>query len=441
MYDNRIKPIVMPKWGLSMKEGKVTGWLAEEGTKIDVGKEILEVETDKIAGVVEAADSGVLRRRVGTPDTVYPVKALLGVVADESVSDAEIDAYVSSYVAPAVEEGEEEAGPGHEFLDLPEGRIRYARRGSGPQYVILIHGFGGDLDNWLFNIDALAEGATVYALDLPGHGQSGKALADPTPAGLAKTLLAFAEALGIEQPHLIGHSLGGAIAIEAARQGGGKVRSLDLISPAGLGPEINDDYIQGFVGAASRRDLKPVVENLFADPGKVTRQLVDDLLKYKRLDGVDAALAALAAGSFKEGRQQAVLTEALGKLGVPARRLGQGGQDHPGRPCRQCQRRQGRGDRGRRAYGPDGSRGQSERADQGASGEGVTMGRSGAVLSVMPEPCPTLRLRSASFTLPSVMVGEGRPSTSLPTLDGIFRLYSRLFRPIYQKKGGRPQVF
>ena len=83
MSDNRIKPIVMPKWGLSMKEGKVTGWLAEEGTKIDVGKEILEVETDKIAGVVEAADSGVLRRRVGTPDTVYPVKALLGVVADD----------------------------------------------------------------------------------------------------------------------------------------------------------------------------------------------------------------------------------------------------------------------------------------------------------------------------------------------------------------------
>ena len=317
MSDNRIKPIVMPKWGLSMKEGKVTGWLAEEGTRIDVGKEILEVETDKIAGVVEAADSGVLRRRVGAPDTVYPVKALLGVVADESVSDAEIDAYVAGYVTPAVEEGEEEAGPAHEFLDLPEGRIRYARRGSGPQNVILIHGFGGDLDNWLFNIDALAEGATVYALDLPGHGQSSKTLADPTPAGLAKTLLAFADALAIEQPHLVGHSLGGAIAIEAARQGGGKVRSLTLIAPAGLGPEINNDYIQGFVGAASRRDLKPVVENLFADPGKVTRQLVEDLLKYKRLDGVDAALGALAAGSFKDGRQQALLADALGKLGVP----------------------------------------------------------------------------------------------------------------------------
>src|SRR5215813_3426468 len=94
MTDDRIKPIVMPKWGLSMKEGKVTGWLADEGAKIDVGKEILEVETEKIAGVVEAADAGILRRRLSTADTVYPVKALLGIVADAEVSDAEIDAYV-----------------------------------------------------------------------------------------------------------------------------------------------------------------------------------------------------------------------------------------------------------------------------------------------------------------------------------------------------------
>jgi pyruvate dehydrogenase E2 component (dihydrolipoamide acetyltransferase) len=317
MTDDRIKPIVMPKWGLSMKEGKVTGWLAEEGTKIDVGKEILEVETDKIAGVVEAADAGILRRRIGEPDTVYPVKALLGVVADDSVSDAEIDSYVAGYVTPAAEEEGEEGAAAHEFLDLPGGRIRYAKRGSGAKNLVLIHGFGGDLDNWLFNIDALAEDATVYALDLPGHGQSVKTIPEPTPAGLARTVLAFADALGLEEIHLGGHSLGGAIAIEAARQGKGKARSLALIASAGLGPEINGDYIAGFVKAASRREMKPVVETLFADPAKVTRQLVEDLLKYKRLDGVEAALGAFAEGAFKDGRQQAQLADELGKLGIP----------------------------------------------------------------------------------------------------------------------------
>jgi pyruvate dehydrogenase E2 component (dihydrolipoamide acetyltransferase) len=95
------------------------------------------------------------------------------------------------------------------------------------------------------------------------------------------------------------------------------VRSLGLIASAGLGPEINAGYIEGFVGAASRRELRPVIENLFADPGLVTRQLVEDLLKYKRLDGVEATLRALAEGSFAGGRQQAALAGVLASLGLP----------------------------------------------------------------------------------------------------------------------------
>ncbi len=48
-----ITPIVMPKWGLSMKEGTVNAWLVDEGTEITVGLPILDVETDKIANAVE----------------------------------------------------------------------------------------------------------------------------------------------------------------------------------------------------------------------------------------------------------------------------------------------------------------------------------------------------------------------------------------------------
>ena len=53
-----ITPIVMPKWGLSMKEGTVMSWLVEEGAEISVGTPILEVETDKIANAVEATGLG-----------------------------------------------------------------------------------------------------------------------------------------------------------------------------------------------------------------------------------------------------------------------------------------------------------------------------------------------------------------------------------------------
>ena len=64
-----IEKLGMPKWGLSMTEGRVIEWLVDEGAEIGVGDEVAEVETEKINGVVEAPVAGVLRRRVAASGT------------------------------------------------------------------------------------------------------------------------------------------------------------------------------------------------------------------------------------------------------------------------------------------------------------------------------------------------------------------------------------
>ena len=318
MTSENIIPLVMPKWGLSMKEGKLTAWHVEEGQVISPGQEIMDVETDKIANAVEAADGGLLRRRIGKLGEVYPVKALLGVLAPPEVSDAAIDEYVGGFQVPAAsDEGEEDEGPIYLYAETPPGRLRYAERPGRGDPIVFIHGFGGDLNNWLFNIDAATGAGAVYALDLPGHGGSTKAIAEPELEALADALQQFMEAKGLKNAQLVGHSMGGAVAACVALRGGGLVKALTLIDTAGLGDEINSSYIDGFVAAESRRDLKPVVQLLFANPDLVTRSLLDDLLKYKRLDGVHDALRGLAASMFKEGRQTTVLAERLAKSSIP----------------------------------------------------------------------------------------------------------------------------
>lgn len=315
-----IHPITMPKWGLAMQEGIVAAWTAEEGARIEPGVEIADIETSKITNTMEAQVSGVLRRRVAEEGQTLPVGALLGVVVEGNVPDDEIDAFIAKFQERFAAEAESAAPPPEPVIVTVGGKpIRALVTGpedSGTPYL-LIHGFGGDLGNWLFTQPALAEKHRVHAIDLPGHGGSTKEVGGGDIAAMAATVRGYMDAAGLKRAHLVGHSMGGAVALALASETPDRVASLTLIGTAGLGEDINGAYLDGFIEAGKRKDLKPHLEALFADPDLVTRDLVEDVLKYKRLDGVDAALRAIRAGFAPGGRQASVLRDRLAGLAIP----------------------------------------------------------------------------------------------------------------------------
>lgn len=136
------------------------------------------------------------------------------------------------------------------YVETDHGRIFFApskARSSGAPILILIHGSGGSHLHWPAELRRLPN-ATVYALDLPGHGRSNGPGRD-TIEGYVTGLISFLDATGTKRAVLVGHSLGGAISQVAALSHPERVAGLVLIGTGArlrVAPAILDGILEEF---------------------------------------------------------------------------------------------------------------------------------------------------------------------------------------------------
>ena len=176
---------------------------------------------------------------------------------------------------------------------------------EGGAAVLLAHGFGADRLSWLANQPALEKHFPVATLDLPGHGAAGMDVGDGAIENLAQSVATALDDRAPKPLHVVGHSLGGAVAMALARIRPGLVRSLILIAPVGLGAGVDPEFLAAYPELSAPDDAMALMRRLVARDGLISKLMVKRALDQLGRDGSRAALRKIARG-IAEARAQDV---------------------------------------------------------------------------------------------------------------------------------------
>lgn len=196
------------------------------------------------------------------------------------------------------------------------GELHVSRRKGAGTPLLLIHGFAADSTGWSPLERELPRDLPLIRLDLPSHGRSPRRPA----AGFQDLLRAAAralDALDAGPVHLLGHSLGGAVALGLADIRPRDVASLTLIAPAGLGPEVDAAALLGIARASRAESLAPWLGRLAATPDGISWDFARAAMLQRLDPDLRAAQLDLAQALFPDGVQAFDLRAALARVTAP----------------------------------------------------------------------------------------------------------------------------
>lgn len=358
--------ILCPQVGQDLTEAKVVALHVKLGDTVKKGMIVAEVESEKATFEVEAFAAGVvieLPYQVGDTATVLEPLVVLGSDADAKASvEKPKKAPAKNDKAPVLEIAASRVAESGQGRSSPLARRIAANNGleidkiagTGPQGavvlrdveglaatsgksavayatglhvkslkdgkgtpVVFIHGFGAEIAAWRQIAMAIGLPNTLLAIDLPGHGASPDAAA-PGFQSIVDAATATLRSMGNEF-HLVGHSLGAAVAIALSVQNGLTIKSLTLFAPAGMGTTVDGDFVAGFLAAKSEAALSAQMKKLVNDPADLPSSMVKATQAAREAGPVAARQAKVAAGLFEGSTQLFSVRAELAKYQGPCR--------------------------------------------------------------------------------------------------------------------------
>lgn len=183
--------------------------------------------------------------------------------------------------------------------------------------VVLLHGFGGCHAIWRDIVSRLAGTARILAYDLPGHGLSLTAPGAGSARRTAAAILADLASRDIQRIHLVGHSMGGAVATLMAVAEPERVASLTLLAPGGFGEEINGHLLRRYAAAVDDEEIRQCLADMSGPQARITNAALAPYREMRRRPGQTAMLAEIVKMIARDGRQGVIPHEMLATLTMP----------------------------------------------------------------------------------------------------------------------------